>query len=268
MSLKLKDIVGNIFYTDRKEKAAEEKRTTELQQKANNTFGNSGISTLNPFLDKNGNLLNNGLNYQHILNSPNVSQRVKNFIAEATGLASAATQSKAKSTATPVPYDPSKGTTSATVTSDSATPSNNSGTTTLPKESTATPVSKSGNAVVNAAQKYMGTPYVWGGESMSEGGMDCSGFVYNALKDSGHNVGRTTAEGYRQGGTSVSKDNLKPGDLVFYGSGKATHIAIYAGDGKIIHSSGSDKNTKSNPGKGVTVTNIDYRNDYLGAKRY
>ena len=129
------------------------------------------------------------------------------------------------------------------------------------------PASKS--SIANAAQKYIGTPYVWGGESMAEGGMDCSGFVYNALKDAGYRVGRTTAQGYRSYGTPVSKSNMQPGDLVFFGSGNnASHIGIYIGNGKMIHSSGGSKNTKSNPGKGVSVANVDYRNDFLEARRY
>ena len=52
---------------------------------------------------------------------------------------------------------------------------------------------------------------------MDEGGMDCSGFVYNALKDAGYNVGRTTANGYRSYGKVVSKDAMQPGDLIFFG---------------------------------------------------
>lgn len=99
--------------------------------------------------------------------------------------------------------------------------------------------------------------------------MDCSGFVYNALKDAGYNVGRTTAQGYRSGGTAVSRESMQPGDLVFFGkNGNASHIGIYIGNGQMIHSSGGSKNTASNPGKGVCVTNVDYRNDFLEARRY
>ena len=131
------------------------------------------------------------------------------------------------------------------------------------------PVSATGNTIADAAQKYIGTPYVWGGESASEGGMDCSGFVYNALKDAGYNVDRTTAQGYRSYGTSVSKSDMKPGDLVFFGkNNNASHIGIYIGNGQMIHSSGGSNNTKSNPGKGVSITNVDYRSDFLEARRY
>lgn len=129
--------------------------------------------------------------------------------------------------------------------------------------------SSSDNSLVSAAEKYVGTPYIWGGSSLSDGGLDCSGFVYNALKDAGHDVGRTTAQGYRSMGSVVSKDDLQPGDLVFYGkNGQASHVGIYMGDGKIIHSSGNSKNNASNPGKGVSVTNFDYRSDFIEARRY
>ncbi len=127
----------------------------------------------------------------------------------------------------------------------------------------------SGNGLVDVAKKYIGTPYVWGGDNSAEGGLDCSGFVYNALKDAGYNVGRTTANGYRSYGSSINKAEMQPGDLVFFGkNGQATHIGIYIGNGQMIHSSGGSKNTKSNPGKGVEVKNIDYRSDFLEARRY
>ena len=142
---------------------------------------------------------------------------------------------------------------------------------TAPGGSGKSSVKSSGNGsnIVANAEKYKGTPYVWGGESMAEGGMDCSGFVYNALRDSGYDVGRETAEGYRHHGTSVAKSDMQPGDLVFYGkNGDASHIGIYIGNGQMIHSSGGSKNTASNPGKGVSITNVDYRNDFLEARRY
>lgn len=207
---------------------------------------NSGQSSgvVNPFLDRNGNLVNPYINYQSVLDNPNVSAKAKQFIQTATGL----------------------------VPTESAKAAQTSNKTTTASTSVSTPTTSSGSNVssglVASAQKFIGTPYVWGGESMSEGGMDCSGFVYAALNDAGYGVGRTTAQGYRSYGTSVSKSEMQPGDLVFYGSNNnATHIGIYIGNGQMIHSSGGSKNTASNPGKGVSITNVDYRSDFLEARR-
>lgn len=203
--------------------------------------GEKRQAVINPFLDKNGNLFNPYINYQDALDSNAVSGKAKQFIQQATGLSpTQAVYSSADNAAVPASSDYS-----------------------------GEKLSQTDSNIVNAAKNYIGTPYVWGGESMSEGGMDCSGFVYNALKDAGYNVGRTTAQGYRSYGTSVSKSDMQAGDLVFFGkNGNASHVGIYIGNGQMIHSSGNSKNTKSNPGKGVSVTNVDYRNDFLEARRY
>ena len=247
MSFKLKDIIGNIFHIDEQEKAAEQQKSAALQQKANSVFGtteNTASNTFNPFLNKNGGLFNPNLDYQRLLDNPNISQKAKNYIAQATGLSPTVKQQSAVVPNTTGPYRRTSGNT---------------------VQATAT-----GNTIADAAQKYIGTPYVWGGESMDEGGMDCSGFVYNALKDAGYDVGRTTAQGYRSYGNSVSKSDMQPGDLIFFGKNNndASHIGIYIGNGQMIHSSGGSKNTKSNPGKGVSIANVDYRSDFLEARRY
>ena len=123
------------------------------------------------------------------------------------------------------------------------------------------------NNLIDAAKRYIGKPYVYGGESMSEGGYDCSGFIYSTLRDAGYNVERTTAQGFRNYGTKVT-GNMQPGDLIFYGkNGTATHIGIYIGNGQIIHSSGGRNNTKSNPGKGVSIASVNHRKDLLEVKR-
>lgn len=208
--------------------------------------GNEKASVIvNPFLNKDGTLVNPYINYQKVLDSGNVSSKAKDFIQQATGLTPTLKQKNTVTPSTVAVY---------TASGSSAQPVS---------------VPATGNTIADAAQKYIGTPYVWGGESMSEGGMDCSGFVYNALKDAGYKVGRTTAQGYRSYGTSVNKADMQPGDLIFFGkNGNASHIGIYIGNGQMIHSSGDSKNTKSNPGKGVSVTNVDYRNDFLEARRY
>jgi cell wall-associated NlpC family hydrolase len=224
-----------------------------------NSWSDKKTNTFNPFLDSNGNLVNPYLNYQKLVDSGNVTDTVKGYIQEATGI-------------TPTSQEPQLVATLASSDknavgagrrdSDFSEKIKNAVNTAIQQKSTGTSTSKSSSNLVESAKKYMGTPYVWGGDNASEGGLDCSGFVYNALKDAGYNVGRDTAQGYRRLGTKVSQAEAKPGDLVFYirkynnGTVKAGHIAIYLGDGKIIHSSGGSKNTKSNPGKGVCITNI------------
>lgn len=117
---------------------------------------------------------------------------------------------------------------------------------------------------IENCKKYLGKPYVWGGESMEEGGYDCSGYVYNVLRDSGFNVNRSTANGYRSLGKQISAEQKQPGDLLFFGtSAKATHIAIYAGDNKMYESTGNSTNTKNNPGKGVVLSDISRRSDLI-----
>jgi cell wall-associated NlpC family hydrolase len=94
-----------------------------------------------------------------------------------------------------------------------------------------------GRALLDEAEKFVGTPYVWGGESPK--GFDCSGLVqYVAQKVGLKNVPRTSEAqwAYTQ---HISRSQLKPGDLVFYAGSDGTaaspgHVAIYAGNGQVI----------------------------------
>lgn len=115
--------------------------------------------------------------------------------------------------------------------------------------------------IIKNAKKYLGKPYVWGGESEAEGGYDCSGYLYNVLKDSGYKVSRTTASGYSKLGKEVSYVNANAGDLLFFGKARITHVAIYAGNGKMYESIGGRANTKTNKGKGVTLSDVTRRSD-------
>lgn len=121
--------------------------------------------------------------------------------------------------------------------------------------------------LVQCAKAYLGKPYVWGGESDAEGGFDCSGFVYRALNDSGVKVGRDTAQGYynRYKGNKTDKSNA--GAILFFGTSASniTHVAISLGGSKMIESKGGPKNTKRNPGKGVTESYISSRKDLVAA---
>lgn len=86
--------------------------------------------------------------------------------------------------------------------------------------------------VVNEAKKYLGVPYVYGGTSPS--GFDCSGLVVYVYKQCGINVqGRTTNDLYAEF-QHISREQLQPGDAVFFGS-DIHHMGIYIGDNKYIH---------------------------------
>ena len=95
-------------------------------------------------------------------------------------------------------------------------------------------------AMLKEAEKYLGYPYVWGGSSPSTS-FDCSGFVSWVINHSGvGNVGRQTAQGLYNLCTPVSKENMQPGDLIFFTgtystATPVTHVGIYIGDGKMIH---------------------------------
>lgn len=98
-------------------------------------------------------------------------------------------------------------------------------------------------AIVIEAKKHLGLKYVWGGMSLSSGA-DCSGFchaVYKKVGISTSNLPRTSTDMAASAkGRRVSLSEAKPGDLVFYGdaSGHVNHVAIYIGNGQIIHESG------------------------------
>lgn len=93
--------------------------------------------------------------------------------------------------------------------------------------------SATAQSLLAAAEKYVGTPYVWGGESLSEGGLDCSGLVLRSLADIGvTDVPRVARDQMSMGTAVPSLDQALPGDLLVFGGG--THIAIYEGDGTMI----------------------------------
>ena len=125
---------------------------------------------------------------------------------------------------------------------------------------------------IEKAKSYLGVPYVWGGESMSEGGFDCSGYVYNVLNDSDIKVSRTTAQGYYNTFKKyeVAKTSICSGDLLFFGKSKSSisHIAIALSSTEMIESIGTKKNTKTNKGKGVSISNITRRKDLVAICRF
>jgi cell wall-associated NlpC family hydrolase len=91
--------------------------------------------------------------------------------------------------------------------------------------------------VLRAALQQVGWPYIWGGDSHSDGGFDCSGLVDYAYERAGLPLpGRPTAAVLFSMSTAVARDRLQPGDLVFlYGRTRAPyHVALYAGRGLVV----------------------------------
>ena len=92
-------------------------------------------------------------------------------------------------------------------------------------------------AIYKEAQKYVGTPYVWGG-STPDTGFDCSGYVCWVYNQNGYDVGRTTANGLWNKSQHISEAEAKPGDLVFfegtYDTPGKSHVGIYLGNGKMV----------------------------------
>lgn len=93
-------------------------------------------------------------------------------------------------------------------------------------------------AIVAYAKQFLGNPYVYGGTSLTNGA-DCSGFTMRIFEHFGVTTGRTSRD-QAANGREISLDQIQPGDLLFYASGKTiNHVALYIGDGKIIHASTS-----------------------------
>ncbi len=96
------------------------------------------------------------------------------------------------------------------------------------------------SAMLEEAEKYLGFPYVWGGSSPSTS-FDCSGFVSWVINHSGvGSVGRQTAQGLYNLCIPVPKENIQPGDLIFFtgtssSANPVTHVGIYIGNGKMLH---------------------------------
>ena len=125
-------------------------------------------------------------------------------------------------------------------------------------ETEAPSISGVGQQIADFAVQYVGNPYVWGGTSLTEGA-DCSGFVQTVFANFGLYLSRT-AESQSYGGTSISLDNLQPGDLLFYNStGSIDHVAIYIGGGQIVHA--------ANSRSGIIISNAYYQTPVC-ARRY
>jgi cell wall-associated NlpC family hydrolase len=113
------------------------------------------------------------------------------------------------------------------------------------------------NSIVEYSMQFLGNKYVHGGQSLVTG-TDCSGFTSLIYKEFGYSVSRTPEGQLSSSGRSISYSEIQPGDIICYGSsGKCTHVALYIGNGQIIHS--------ANSRKGVVIYNADY-DTILGVK--
>jgi peptidoglycan hydrolase CwlO-like protein len=116
--------------------------------------------------------------------------------------------------------------------------------------------SLSSDSVVAYASNFLGTPYVWGANGPDS--FDCSGFTKYVYAHFGISLTRTTYTQINEG-SSISRDNLEPGDLVFFGTGSDPHhVGIYVGNNSYIHA--------PRTGDVVKVSALT-RSDYIGARR-
>lgn len=162
---------------------------------------------------------------------------------------------------------PSTGNTGTTKpsTGNTTTPSTgNTGTTTKPStgSSSNTSTSKPSNAstgqkIANKGCEYIGNPYVYGGNSLTNG-IDCSGFVQQIHAKFGISTPRNSTS-LRYGGKAVAVSDMMPGDVVCYEG----HVAIYIGGGQIVHAS----NSQPYPAGGIKTSNAYYRT-IVAVRRY
>ncbi|WP_232016298.1 C40 family peptidase [Paenibacillus baekrokdamisoli] len=116
--------------------------------------------------------------------------------------------------------------------------------------------------IIQYGKQYIGTPYKFGVVSMSTNAFDCSSFTQYVFDNFDISLARTSSIQATEG-TPVDKNYLSMGDLVFFKTNGIgiSHVAIYAGDNKILHSSSS---------KGVTVSDMTtsyWQNSYVTARR-
>lgn len=125
----------------------------------------------------------------------------------------------------------SSGTSSSSGSSSSSNNASSNAAAAAPETSSNAGTTATREAIVAFALQFNGNPYVWGGTSLTNGA-DCSGFTQSVFKNFGISLPRTSSA-QAGAGTAVSSANIRPGDIVYYGG----HVALYIGNGQIIHAS-------------------------------
>lgn len=120
-----------------------------------------------------------------------------------------------------------------------------------------------GAIAARTAERFVGIPYRWGGENVVDG-MDCSGFVRAVYNLCGLSIPRTSRDQYKAG-EAVVKDDLRDGDLVFFGATEDTinHVGIYVGGSRFVHA--------PKRGEDIRATSIDesyFEKRFVGGRRY
>ncbi|MCS7459032.1 C40 family peptidase [Paenibacillus doosanensis] len=126
-------------------------------------------------------------------------------------------------------------------------------------EAASATASSKAQSVISIGKKYLGVPYKYGATAGSTKSFDCSSFTQYVYKKIGISLPRTSKE-QSKAGTFVARKNLKAGDLVFFYS-PVHHVAIYIGNGKILHTYGEG---------GVKISNLNsgwWNNHYQTARR-
>ncbi|MBT2375047.1 C40 family peptidase [Pseudomonas fluorescens] len=120
--------------------------------------------------------------------------------------------------------------------------------------------------VIDRAHGLLGTPYKLGGTSVGQG-FDCSGLlVYLFKTEANIQLPRTTTAMHRSTAATVKRDALRPGDAVFFkgnGRGQISHVGLYIGGGKFIHSPRTGKNIRID-----SLANSYWKKNYTTAKRF
>ena len=128
-----------------------------------------------------------------------------------------------------------------------------------PEVSSSEPISYNRLNIISEAEKWLGTPYCYGGESKNC--TDCSGFVQKVFQSAGIYLPRTAAAQYNYA-EKISQEESVPGDLVFFGAHNSiSHVGIYIGNDRFIHSGSTNGVEKQ------SLSNSYYRSRFAGFGR-